>query len=638
MQAFISNRQLTLMSVSAVFAVIVVCLSFYINYANVRKTESQISYQQLQFDTINRWKDLHDNILTSADNEQSDNVKALIFSMSKETKPRVKSLLPFDQWLDSYRLNEAYLGHTDERHRLFLTTIKAHSQQLQQLKVELLRSIRQFNVTLEHQLDQFFIVFTASIFLITCDIALCIYFFSKQILNSQKDSFKQSQALQNKHARLTASINEKSNLLRMLNQEVRSPLHQISGVTDMLEKDLHHQLSKHRSKRTDDIRGAERVGLLKHSVNELLVVLNNVVSYTEIDSGVSEVEMEVVDMQAFFQSLYKYVKPFAVKKQLHLSFSVSEHIPNDLHLDTSRVNQVLVHLLKNAIKYTVNGEARLHVSLLDDTVLSNFPNPLQIKISHKPHIVFTISDTGCGLSLHEQNLINSAWIGQVNQHNQFATSCLGMAITQKLIGFMHGFLYVQSELGKGSNIFVMLPLNKVRRAEKTIQRKAVTPSIIGDMYTRLGSPVNNNLAVTVKQKSMQLSHASDSFGNNRSLRILIAEDIESNADLLTWMLEDLGHYADVTENGLACLEQLKKYDYDLIFMDQFMPVMDGQTATIKIRCMSGKNATIPIVGCTADPQKSTCDMLIGAGQNLVMTKPVQLEKLKSVLNAFQIKG
>ncbi len=118
------------------------------------------------------------------------------------------------------------------------------------------------------------------------------------------------------------------------------------------------------------------------------------------------------------------------------------------------------------------------------------------------------------------------------------------------------------------------------------------------------------------------------------VRILIAEDIESNADLLTWMLEDLGHTADITANGLECLERLKKDDYDLIFMDQFMPVMDGQTATIKIRCMSGGKSSIPIIGCTADPQKSTLDMLIGAGQNLVMIKPIKMEKLIRALKTL----
>lgn len=618
-------RQLILISLSAVFAVIVVCLSFYIHHNKLNQTEYLLSLQQLQAIKISDLQSLHHEVLLADTDEIQGALKSLILYMSKETKPWIKSLLPFNEWLESYqRINERLKSEpiSDE----YFSLVQINSVKLKSMLGHKLSDIRQTTVDLNVQLNEFFIVFTASILLIVVDMVLFIYFYSKQVFNSQKERIKQEVALDEEHSRLSISIKEKSNLLRMLNQEVRTPLHQISGVTDMLEKDLQRQFIGHDAKRGSDKIGAERIVLLKRSVDELLVVLNNVVSYTEIDSGASEIESEKIDVRRFCQSLYLHIKPLADDKSLKFPMSISKNIPKCVHLDKPRVEQVLVHLLKNSIKYTAKGGVKLQVGVVDDAVLSNIASELHAQITNKPHVVFSISDTGCGLSQKDQNLINSALSDIHGGHNQFATSCLGMAITQKLVCFMHGFMYVRSDLNKGTAVYVLLPLNKASYIERSIDEHEEDAS---QLDINIDSPV---MPSTSSVQSLMQSYSPSE--NTHSLMILIAEDIESNADLLTWMLEDLGHQVDVTTNGEECIEQLKKKNYDVIFMDQFMPIMDGQSATIKIRCMAGSKSSTPIIGCTADSQKPTLLMLKEAGQNAVMTKPLQMDKLVKVLNAL----
>lgn len=619
MKANSNTRQLILISGSAVFAVLVICLSFYINHAKVSNTEKILTHQQLQLNKINFFLSLHEQVISTNYSLREEPLKQLLSEMGKETKPWIKELFPLDEWKVSYRDAQKSAEGTRNVNDLQQSILR-NTQHLKNIQTELLASVRQQTVNLKLQLDDLFVLFTASMFLIIFDACLFIYFYSRQVLRSQNEYREHTLALEDEHARLEASTKEKSNLLRMLNQEVRTPLHQISGIADMLDQGLRRQ-TQEGSKHNDGSIDFERVILLKSSVDELLLVLNNVVSYTEIDSGASEIEMDTVDVKVFCTDIYRHIKPLATANNLKFSLSASSKLPNFLHLDKARVDQVLVHLLKNAIKYTAKGGAKLQVSLGDDIDASKLSKDLQSKLAHKSYVVFTISDTGCGLASKDRDLINSALPDIHSGHNQFATSCLGMAITQKLLCFMHGFMFINSELGKGSTVYVFLPLNKVSYIETQEDEN------IGEA---LGSEVANELASQHVQNGSQ--NLSDAEETGKSLKILIAEDIDSNADLLTWMLEDLGHQAVVTTNGEECIEALKRENFDVIFMDQFMPVMDGQSATIKIRCMAGSKAAIPIVGCTADPQKSTLAMLKDAGQNKVMTKPLRMDELKLVLS------
>ncbi|MCK5880494.1 MAG: response regulator, partial [Sinobacterium sp.] len=568
MKANSNTRQLILISGSAVFAVLVICLSFYINHAKVSNTEKILTHQQLQLNKINFFLSLHEQVISTNYSLREEPLKQLLSEMGKETKPWIKELFPLDEWKVSYRDAQKSAEGTRNVNDLQQSILR-NTQHLKNIQTELLASVRQQTVNLKLQLDDLFVLFTASMFLIIFDACLFIYFYSRQVLRSQNEYREHTLALEDEHARLEASTKEKSNLLRMLNQEVRTPLHQISGIADMLDQGLRRQ-TQEGSKHNDGSIDFERVILLKSSVDELLLVLNNVVSYTEIDSGASEIEMDTVDVKVFCTDIYRHIKPLATANNLKFSLSASSKLPNFLHLDKARVDQVLVHLLKNAIKYTAKGGAKLQVSLGDDIDASKLSKDLQSKLAHKSYVVFTISDTGCGLASKDRDLINSALPDIHSGHNQFATSCLGMAITQKLLCFMHGFMFINSELGKGSTVYVFLPLNKVSYIETQEDEN------IGEA---LGSEVANELASQHVQNGSQ--NLSDAEETGKSLKILIAEDIDSNADLLTWMLEDLGHQAVVTTNGEECIEALKRENFDVIFMDQFMPVMDGQSATIK---------------------------------------------------------
>jgi len=619
-----NNKTLAVMIATATAAVLIICSVFFAHWSTLSKQSKQIANQQHFYVLLT---DLQSTLKSMIAKRGIDDGLANKDDINIGLTRHWQALMPYEgsAVFSMHKLQlrpstaAVLVGVSASQ---LVGVIEQDLAYIEQSKRELRAHLQHLNQALSHQLQQFFIIFALSMALVIINVIAIIYFYFKQQEHFHQQHNSHRSDLEKEQDKLKQSVKEKSNLLHMLNQEVRTPLHQIAGVVSLLEQDYDLEGIEH-SRRKADLAKFERFSLLNQSINELLAVLNNVLSYTEIDSGVLSLKNEATNLKDLLQFLQAHFQPAASNKNIVLSSSVDAKLPPCINVDELRIKQVLIHIIKNAFKYTQEGEITLTCQALEDNKLLQHWD--YQGDSSQAFVLFTVKDTGCGINQSDLKLMNTVMSNSVNQHNQFATSCLGMAITQKMVGLMGGVLHFESQAGKGTEVFMAFPLQISSRLDvaRAQQSNQVAVNVKPEALVCLSSEEF--------EQQQQWDDPESAQGKNTG-RILIAEDVESNADLLCWMLEDMGHEVLISTNGEECITMLEKNEVDLIFMDQFMPVMDGQSATIKIRCMANpKKSRIPIIGCTADPNKDTHEMLMQAGQNGVMTKPMDVYALQQVL-------
>ncbi len=590
------HRQLVTLFAVALAAIVIVSVSFYY-YQSVlgamnASLNQKVSEQKEWHSVLQGYEQAIQKFSLGAnrdDFKQLDALSALInnspLSVAKKDNFRQELLNA------NVEKKPSTLATLEQQYQILIDSYSTHVQQMEYISSSVIQKQQQYVA-----------VFSLSLVFVFVNILFFLYLYASLLRRRKLESENYQKDMEDEHRKIQLCAHEKSNLLRMLNQEIRSPLQEISGITDMLDKDLHVLEMTNKGRRKTDQSWDKRLDLLSTSVTHLIDVLDDVVSYTEIESGEVDLKKDPVDIHDFIKNLYKHFEPVAKSKKLSFNVKLGKEVPRYLYLDSGRLRQVLVHLIKNAFKYTQKGGVILGIGIIQKLPESD---------SRNDFLSFTLHDTGCGMNDADQERINSAMSHDVSNTSNFATSCLGMAITQKLIVFMQGDFTLKSEVNKGTDIQLDFPLQVMNKKDYLRQH---AKDAVGD---------NNHIA-----NALQPSQPNDAGQKT----ILIAEDIDSNAELLSWMLEDLGYQVILSENGVDCIDKLKSNDIDLIFMDQFMPVMDGQRATLQIRCLASKKSQVPIVGCTADTQRTTESMLLDVGQNRVLRKPMQLDAIKMVLD------
>ena len=374
----------------------------------------------------------------------------------------------------------------------------------------------------------------------------------------------------------------KTRFLNNMSHDIRTPMNAILGYAQIMEDELN---------RKEMLEVSEHLEKLQQSGNLLLSIINNVLDMARIESGRMELDENYCRIEDVWKSLFAVFDENAMKKNIALHYAMNvehEHVLTDV----TKVKEILVNILSNAIKYTPAGGS---VMVDVDELPCDESGYMIVKIR--------VSDTGIGMSQDYQTKIFEAFTREQNTtKSKIAGTGLGMSIVKKYVDLLGGTINVESELGKGSTFTVTL---KHRIADESyyIKKHIEEPGT--------GSEILE--------------------GRN----ILLAEDNDLNAEIAEAILERAGLKTERVEDGIQCVNRIMEMPvgtYDMILMDIQMPKMDGYKATQAIRNLPDRDkACIPIIAMTANAFVEDKRDAIAAGMNGHIAKPIQVDKLLSML-------
>ena len=374
----------------------------------------------------------------------------------------------------------------------------------------------------------------------------------------------------------------KTSFLHNMSHDIRTPMNAVLGYAQLMKDELKGKGMPETS---------EHLEKLQQSGNLLLSIINNVLDMARIESGRMEIDESYTQIEDIRQDLFEIFDDEAKKK--NIAFNYTMNVEHDHVLtDTTKVKEIFVNILSNAIKYTPAGGS---VMVNVDELPCNEPGYMIVRTS--------ISDTGIGMSQEYLTKIFDAFTREQNTtKSKIAGTGLGMSIVKKYVELLGGTIDVESELGKGSTFTVTL---KLRIADESCYAK----KHVEELGT--GSEILN--------------------GRN----ILLAEDNDLNAEIAEAILERAGLKIERVEDGIQCVNRIAKMPagtYDMILMDIQMPKMDGYKATQEIRHLPDKDkASIPIIAMTASAFEEDKREAIAAGMNGHITKPIDVDELMAIL-------
>ena len=401
------------------------------------------------------------------------------------------------------------------------------------------------------------------------------------LIFSKKHRERQYEAELKKSAEQAKNASEaKTRFLFNMSHDIRTPMNAIVGFSGLLEKNLQNEK-----------KAKEYLGKIQSSSNLLLMIINQILEMARIESGTAVLQLKAEDMDALFHRVNTVFEEDIRKKNLqyHTVLDVRHHYAV---CDQTKLQEIMLNIISNAIKYTPEGHS-IHVEIHEAVS----ENPSKIRC------IFSCEDTGIGISEEYLPHIYEEFSREhTSTENKVPGTGLGLSIIKSMIELMGGSIQVESRQGIGTKFTVDLSFDMASKEEVYGSRNAIKTSAIH----------------TIKGK-----------------RILIAEDNELNAEIAKTVLEDVGALVTRVEDGQQAVELFKEKPagtFDAILMDLMMPVMDGYTATKKIRSLEHSDAkTIPIIAMTANAFQEDAEKCIAVGMNAHLAKPLDIEKMMTTI-------
>ncbi len=403
----------------------------------------------------------------------------------------------------------------------------------------------------------------------------------------KKEKIQQELIENLKRARLEAEIanRAKSDFLANISHEVRTPLHAVIGMTELL---IETRLDKDQREYTDTLYSSGQM---------LLMLINDILDFSRIEAGRIDEEKEPFNLRQLLLDIVTIMKEKASCKGLVLAGEIDEGIPDRLIGYSGYMKQVLLNLIQNAIKFTYRG----HI-MVNAKVVSENDDEVVLDVS--------VQDTGIGIPEEQQDKVFDPFtqIDSSSTRKEGGTG-LGLAIVRKLVAFMGGAIQIKSNERDGSTFSFTLFFEKLKDAANLASKE----------HKGTASEQSHAVAQKVPEKK----------------KVLLVEDNTINQKVAKAMLEKMGYSIDIAFNGAEAVDALQQRNYGLVLMDLQMPVMDGYEATRTIRS-SGEvlNCEVPIIAMTANATKEDRLQCLDAGMDDFVPKPVERKVMMSMLQRW----
>jgi two-component system CheB/CheR fusion protein len=408
-----------------------------------------------------------------------------------------------------------------------------------------------------------------------------IWIGSKTEIQDQREQKEELEKAKN-NAELKSQIAEdamksKQQFLSNMSHEIRTPMNAIVGFTNVVLKTALNKEQK------------EYINAIKVSGDALIVLINDILDLAKVDAGKMTFEQTQFNLSASISTTLQVFETKIQEKNLVLHKQYDAAIPEVLVGDPMRLRQILLNLVSNAVKFTIEGKVTLAVSLLNED-------------AENVRIEFAITDTGIGIAENRLDKIFDDFEQAAYENSRlYGGTGLGLSIVKKLVELQGGSIRVESQIGKGSTFYFVLSFGKPKANESA-------PNTLMNEANVHHSTQQGSLTESIIHK----------------VKVLVVEDLALNQLLMKIILLDFGFEMDIADNGRIAIEKLQKDHFDIILMDLQMPEMNGFETTAFIR--SQMKSQIPIIALTADVTTTDVEKCKAFGMNDYISKPID-EKL-----------